>query len=80
MLIPTKIPFKFGKFLEAFQPGMLKESVVEIKGLVCDNPKCNYIDEDIEFKDYVVGQGCPKCGDNLLTQEDYDICKKTLGV
>jgi len=72
------IPFKFGKFLEVFQPGILKKTVIEIKGLRCDNPKCDYVNDDILFENYVVGQPCPKCGDNLLTQEDYDLCKQAL--
>ena len=53
-----------------------KEKImVDIKGLKCDNPKCDYMDYEIPFEDYPnwINVPCPKCGSNLLTQEDYDI-------
>jgi len=74
------LPFEIGKLLEAFQPGILKGNVIEIKGLKCDNPLCNYEDPDIPFEEYIVGQPCPNCGSNLLTQEDYDTCKQAMEV
>ena len=42
-------------------------------GLICDNTKCDWKDETIgivEYKDWL-NKPCPKCGDNLLTEEDY---------
>lgn len=41
-------------------------------GLQCDNPKCDWKDESIahaDFKDWL-NKPCPKCGENVLTQED----------
>ena len=49
---------------------------VNISGIKCDNPKCDYIDATVKFEEYPewVNKACPKCGENLLTQEDYDFC------
>lgn len=46
----------------------------KIKGLKCDNTECDYRDEEIDSVDYHkhIDAPCPKCGDNLLTQADYD--------
>jgi len=43
-------------------------------GLKCDNPSCDYINEDIPQEEYInyINAKCPKCGSVLLTQEDYD--------
>lgn len=47
---------------------------VNVYGLQCDNPSCDYEDMSVPFSDYEksIGKACPKCGENLLTQEDYD--------
>lgn len=44
---------------------------LSIKGIKCDNPNCDYINKDVEFKDYKkwINKPCPKCGANLLTQK-----------
>jgi hypothetical protein len=49
---------------------------VNISGIKCDNPLCDYIDASVKFEEYAdwVNKSCPKCGENLLTQEDYDFC------
>lgn len=53
----------------------MKDSVIEIghHGLKCDNPKCDYMDESIEpaVWDQYINRPCPKCGQNLLTLQDY---------
>lgn len=43
-----------------------------IKGLKCDNPNCNYVDMDIDASEYpkYLNTPCPKCGENLLTEDD----------
>ncbi len=43
-------------------------------GLKCDNPTCDWKDDTIDRKDYesYINASCPKCGENILTQEDYD--------
>jgi len=42
-------------------------------GLKCDNSKCDYINEKVDFNNYEnwVDKPCPKCGENLLTEEDF---------
>lgn len=52
----------------------MKDAIeMNIGGLQCDNPKCNYNNMDIKVEDYEqwLNKPCPKCGDNLLTEEDY---------
>lgn len=51
---------------------------VKIKGIKCDNPKCSYRDNSVEFDDYPnwVNKPCPLCGCNLLTEKDYKFCKR----
>ena len=42
-------------------------------GICCDNDACDYFDDTVLFsqlKDFV-NKPCPKCGSNLLTEEDY---------
>ena len=45
--------------------------------IICDNEKCDYKipnetkDPNVESKQYI-NMPCPKCGENLLTQEDYN--------
>jgi hypothetical protein len=50
-----------------------------IKGIKCDN--CDYADMEVPFSDYTnwINKPCPKCGENLLTQQDYDLCKSMEG-
>ena len=43
-------------------------------GLKCDTPTCDWKDETLAISDWPnwINVPCPKCGGNLLTQEDYD--------
>jgi hypothetical protein len=43
-------------------------------GLHCDNPNCDWADENIAFEDYHkhVNASCTKCGENILTQADFE--------
>lgn len=43
-----------------------------VYGIKCDNKECDYSDMDIKFEDYPdwVNKPCPRCGANLLTEED----------
>ena len=45
---------------------------LNIGGLKCDH--CDWSDMTIPLSDYekYIGSPCPKCGENILTQEDYD--------
>ena len=52
---------------------------LDLGGIKCDAPWCDYEDEivDLSYEDKqvlldYVGTPCPKCGSNLLTQEDAD--------
>ena len=52
---------------------------VNFHGIKCDNPKCDFVDMTVEYKDYKrkwLNKPCPKCGDNLLTKADMKTCKK----
>jgi uncharacterized paraquat-inducible protein A len=42
-------------------------------GIVCDNPDCNYEDMTVSHTelDKWLNKPCPKCGENLLTEEDF---------
>lgn len=42
-------------------------------GLVCDNKECDYTNDvkSIHYP-YWVNRGCPKCGQNLLTEINYN--------
>lgn len=44
--------------------------------VICDNPECDFVipnvskDPDKDSRQYI-NIPCPKCGENLLTEEDY---------
>lgn len=43
-------------------------------GIKCDNPECGWRDDNVQSENYSewLNVPCPKCGCNLLTQEDFD--------
>ncbi len=43
-------------------------------GLQCDNPECDWVDATIDddMLEIHIDTMCPKCGQNLLTMEDYN--------
>ena len=47
------------------------------KGIKCDNNECDYEDMSVDPADYPnwVNKPCPKCGSNLLTEEDFSLFK-----
>lgn len=49
-------------------------TITDHGGIVCDNPTCDYKDPAAGFDTFheYLNKPCPKCGENLLTQEDYD--------
>lgn len=49
-------------------------------GLKCDNSTCDWKDTTIPDKETIfwIDAPCPKCGENLLTQQDYDDHVKVL--
>ena len=46
---------------------------VQIEGIKCDNPTCDYKDNSVTIKEYesYLNRPCPKCGANLLTEKDF---------
>ena len=51
-----------------------QEKRIEVNsgGLQCDNPSCDWTDSTIEVENYKdwLNAPCPKCGENVLTEED----------
>lgn len=51
----------------------------EIGELVCDNPDCDFRCEIESSKCHeAINAKCPKCGENLLTLEDYNLYLKMI--
>jgi hypothetical protein len=52
--------------------------MLAISGLKCDY--CDYRDDTVPYSDYPtsIGKPCPKCGESLLTQQEFDDCEKIL--
>lgn len=50
---------------------------IEVSGLKCDAPNCDYYDHEAKYENYekYVNKPCPKCGANLLTEADMRTCK-----
>lgn len=51
--------------------------------LECDNPTCDYTDtaeSDFSDMNIYIGKPCPKCGENLLTEDDYKNSQNVLNV
>jgi hypothetical protein len=53
-----------------------------IKVIKCDNKDCDYVNEYVSVSDYEkwLNKPCPKCGSNLLTQEDYEATKALISL
>ena len=47
-----------------------------IRGIKCDAKGCDYTDDDARFEQYpeYLNKPCPKCGGNLLTEADIELC------
>lgn len=60
----------------------MENLAVNIGGLKCDNPDCNYRDDSIKLEQYedYINEPCPVCGSPLLTQEDYDQVQNILSL
>lgn len=46
---------------------------MKIGGIKCDNDDCDFVDMSVKVEDYDkwLNKPCPKCGENLLTEDDY---------
>ena len=56
----------------------MKDAIrMDVKGIKCDNPNCDFMDMSVKFEDYEswLNKPCPKCGSNLLTDKDYFMTK-----
>lgn len=53
---------------------------VNVSGIQCDNPNCDCIDYNVSVEQYLdyVNKPCPKCGANLLTEQDYQVVQVLL--
>lgn len=51
-----------------------------IKGIKCDNPNCEFRNDNVEFMEYKdwLNKPCPMCGANLLTQKDLNATKRLI--
>ena len=49
-------------------------------GIKCDNPDCDFKDDTVSIENYKdwLNKPCPKCGQNLLTKEDYNTVQQLL--
>jgi len=45
---------------------------ITISGIKCDN--CDYANREVTFEEYplYVNRPCPRCGNNLLTEKEYE--------
>jgi len=49
--------------------------LLKVSGVACDNENCDYVNKNVQLGDFTqyLNKPCPKCGEILLTKEDYDI-------
>ena len=53
--------------------------IIDIKGIKCDAPDCDYHDDDVEFDPQkYLNAPCPECGENLFTEKDLIALTKML--
>lgn len=50
----------------------MSDIVYEGAFLQCDTKGCDHIEKTPDYGPQYIGMPCPKCGANLLTQEDFD--------
>lgn len=52
----------------------MRLEMTENSGIRCDNEKCDFINKDSPDENLGdwLNVPCPKCGENLLTQQDYE--------
>lgn len=49
--------------------------------IICDNPACDHKENiDISAMPSFIGKPCPNCGENLLTDSDFDNHLILLGI
>jgi len=52
----------------------MKAANLNISGIKCDNPNCDFRDDSVDFGNYGawLNKPCPKCGNNLFTEKDLN--------
>tara|TARA_R110002073_G_scaffold100593_1_gene228901 strand:- start:1495 stop:1782 length:288 start_codon:yes stop_codon:yes gene_type:complete len=40
--------------------------------LQCDAQSCDHVEDATDYGPHLIGKPCPKCGESLLTQQDFD--------
>ena len=55
---------------------------LNIKGIKCDNPDCDFRDDTVQSQNYKswLNKPCPQCGANLLTEADLKVVKRMIGI
>lgn len=48
--------------------------------LICDVPSCGHVQEIEDLSAKYINMPCPKCGANLLTEEDFEAGMKSLAI
>jgi predicted RNA-binding Zn-ribbon protein involved in translation (DUF1610 family) len=58
----------------------MSESMIEAMQIQCDNPVCDHVDDTVTAENIseFLNLPCPKCGENLLTQDDFDTVERML--
>ena len=61
---------------------MEPNAVISISGIKCDNTLCDYRDDSVSVESYPqwINKPCPKCGENLLTEEDFRNAEMLLSI
>ena len=61
---------------------MYMKSRLNVSGIKCDNESCDYVDFTVPLEEYPnwVNKPCPKCGENLLTEQAYEQVKAIMEI
>ena len=53
---------------------------INVEGIQCDT--CPYEEPEVKMEDYPdwLNKPCPQCGENLLTEEDYEVAKQLVAL
>lgn len=53
-----------------------------VSGIKCDTPECDYANMEVQYVDYPnwLNRECPNCGNNLLTEKDFNALNRMLRI
>jgi hypothetical protein len=62
------------------EPKALALIEFEVRGIECDNERCDFGDPNVLAKDFPIwiNKPCPKCGSNLLTYDDWELVDRMM--